>query len=115
MINSVASVLLGKQGVYTVPYSFESDMVKDAAEGKLYAAASSPATIAWYNATHPEQKLTLVHAYENEPELSWTVAVGLRKADDALLAAVNEVMDKLVRDGTIKTVYAKYGVEHRLP
>jgi hypothetical protein len=29
--------------------------------------------------------------------------------------AVNEVLDKLLADGTITAIYGRYGVEHRLP
>jgi hypothetical protein len=46
MANSLASSLLGKRGVRTVPYSFESDMVEDLARGDLDACAVSPAIIA---------------------------------------------------------------------
>ena len=42
------------------------------------------------------------------------MAVGLRKADEALVDALNEVLDKLLADGTIKAIYAKYGIEQRL-
>jgi ABC-type amino acid transport substrate-binding protein len=41
--------------------------------------------------------------------------VGLRKSDDALLAAVNQALDRLLDDGTVSRIYAKYGVEHRRP
>jgi ABC-type amino acid transport substrate-binding protein len=39
----------------------------------------------------------------------------MRKSDEALVDAVNQVMAKLLADGTITQIYAKYGVEHRLP
>jgi ABC-type amino acid transport substrate-binding protein len=29
--------------------------------------------------------------------------------------AVNEILDKLISDGTLTRIYAKYGVEHRIP
>ena len=64
---------------------------------------------------HPDAGLRLVHAYENEPELSWTVSVGMRKADQALVEAVNAALDKLISDGTVSEIYASYGVEHRKP
>jgi len=43
------------------------------------------------------------------------VAVGLRKSDAALVDAVNEILEKLIADGTLTRIYAKYGVKHRLP
>jgi ABC-type amino acid transport substrate-binding protein len=43
------------------------------------------------------------------------VSVGLRKADQALLDEVNAILDRLLTDGTISRIYARYGVEHRQP
>ena len=37
--------------------------------------------------------MTLVRAYENEPEFRWEIAVGMRKSDDALAAKINEAID----------------------
>jgi len=115
MTNSVASVLLGKRGLTIVPYAFEDEMVDDLAKGDLQAAACSPAPVAYYRHMHPEAGLSLVHAYDDEPELRWNLAIGMRRADDPLVAAVNQALDQLLADGTIKAIYAKYGVEHRQP
>ena len=115
MVNSVASKLLNQRGVYTVPYAFESDMIADLAKGSLDACAVSPATIAYYVHAHPSSGLRYAHAYDAEPELAWKVAVGLRRSDDALVNAVNDALDRLIRDGTLAHVYANYGVDYRQP
>jgi polar amino acid transport system substrate-binding protein len=115
MVNSLASKLLNQRGVSTVPYAFESEMVEDLAKGDLDAGAISPATIAYYIHTHPGSGLRYIHAYDDEPELRWTLAVGLRRSDDALLDAVNAALDRLARDGTIARAYERYGVEYRAP
>lgn len=115
MVSSLTSVLLGKRGLTTSPYAFEQDMIDDLVKGELYAATVSPAKLAWYMRQHPDSGLRLVHAYEHEPELAWTVSVGLRKADQALLNQVNSILERLLADGTISQIYAKYGVEHKQP
>jgi polar amino acid transport system substrate-binding protein len=115
MVGSAAQVVLGKRGVAASPYAFEQDMLDDLAKGALYGVAASPATIVYYMQQHPEAKLQLVHAYDREPQLAWNAAVGMRKADQALVDAVNEVLDKLLADGTIAAIYGHYGVEHRTP
>lgn len=115
MVNSLASVILGRRGVRTVPYSFESDMVDDLARGEIDAAAVSPATIAWYIHAHPEGHLAYVHAYDTEPELAWNLAIGLRRSDEALVDAVNVALDRLIADGTIERIYTRYGVPYRKP
>jgi polar amino acid transport system substrate-binding protein len=115
MINSLASAILGKRGVRTVPYSFETEMVEDLARGDLDACAVSPATIAYYIHAHPDAKLTYVHAYDSEPELRWNLAVGMRRSDPALVDAINVALDRMIADGTVERIYTRYGVDYRKP
>lgn len=115
MINSLASKLLNQRGLYTVPYAFENDMVADLANGALDACAVSPASIAYYIHSHPGSGLRYIHAYDTEPELNWNLAVGLRRSDDSLVAAVNGALGKLTRDGTLGSIYTRYGVDFRQP
>jgi len=115
MINSYAAMVLGKAGKTFSPYAFQSDMVEDLQKGELYGAAVSAATMSYYIRQHPESGLRLVHAFDSVPQLTWEVSVGLRKADAALVDAVNEILDKLIADGTLTRIYEKYGVEHRIP
>jgi len=52
---------------------------------------------------------------DTEPSLAWSVSIGLRRADQALLAQLNRVIASLLADSTIARIYARYGVEHRQP
>jgi ABC-type amino acid transport substrate-binding protein len=115
MVNSLASKLLDQRGVRTVPYAFETDMVADLGKGEIDACAVSPASIAWYIHSHAGSGLRYLHAYDTEPELRWNLAVGLRRSDDAMLDAINAALDKLIRDGSLAQIYARYGVEYRQP
>ncbi|MBC8007054.1 MAG: transporter substrate-binding domain-containing protein [Prolixibacteraceae bacterium] len=115
MSSSFARMVLDKAGKTTSPYAFQSDMVEDLAKGELYGAAVSMPTMSYYILQHPESGLSLVNAFDSNPQLNWEVAVGLRKSDQALVDAVNEILEKLIADGSLTRIYAKYGVEHRLP
>jgi len=115
MINSMASVVLGKAGKTTSPYAFESDMLEDLANGKLYGIATSSSMISHYISRNPEKGFKIAYAFDREPNLSWEVSVGLRNSDEALLAAVNSALEELLADGTISRIYQKYGIEHRQP
>lgn len=115
MINSMASMVLGKAGVTTSPYAFQSDMLEDLLKGDLYGAAISSATIDYYVHSHSDADLRVAYVFEGTRDLSWEVAIGLRKSDAALQAAVNQVLDKLIADGALTAIYAKYGVQHRVP
>lgn len=115
MISSLASVVLGKAHKSTSPYAFQSDMLEDLEKGELHGIAVSSATMSHYISKHPESGLKLAYAFDSEPELTWNVSVGLRNSDQALLDAVNDILDRLIADGTVSRIYQKYGVEHRLP
>ena len=115
MVSSVANMVLIKAGKTTSPYAFQTDMVEDLAKGELYGAAVSMATMSYYIFQHPDSGLRLVNAFDSEPQLTWEVSVGLRKSDQALVEAVNEVLGRMLADGSLARFYAKYGVEHRRP
>ncbi len=115
MVSSFASMVLGKAGKTTSPYAFQSDMVADLEKGDLYGAAVSIPTMSYYIKQHPQSGLRLVDAFAGEPLLNWEVSVGMRKSDQALVDAVNKVLEKLIADGTVTRMYATYGIEHRAP
>jgi ABC-type amino acid transport substrate-binding protein len=115
MMNSLASLVVSRTGAAMVPFGFEEDMVDAVGRGEVNAGAVSLATAGYYNLRHPSQPLVVVRAQDHEPDLRWNLAVGLRRADDALIDAVNTALQSLLDDGTIRTIYARYGIEHRRP
>jgi len=115
MMNSLASLVISRTGAAMVPFGFEDDMLEAVASGDVQAGAVSPASAGYYNLRHPNKPLTVVRAQDSEPELRWNVAVGLRRADDALVDAVNAALKALLDDGTIRSIYARYGIEHQRP
>ncbi|MFQ5774880.1 MAG: substrate-binding periplasmic protein [Kiloniellaceae bacterium] len=115
LFGSMAAMLLGQRGATTVPFGFEDDMMAALGRGEIDAAAVSPASAAYYDHLNGGGKIRLVHAYEEEPRLRWTLAAGLRRADLKLVKAVNAALKRLMADGTIAAIYARYGIEHRPP
>src|SRR5262249_17263900 len=114
-VGSLAQMLLGQGGQQTTPFGFEDEMLDAVAAGTIDGAAASPAAIAYFNLRHPGQPLRLVPAYEGEPELSWDVAVGMRGSDAPLRQKVDGVIERMLADGSMSDIYARYGVEHRAP
>jgi polar amino acid transport system substrate-binding protein len=114
-VGSLAQMILGQRGQQTTPFGFEDEMLEALGTGLIDGAAASPAAIAYFNLRHPGQSLRLVHAYEQEPELSWNVAVGMRGSDASLRQRIDGVIERMLADGSIRDIYARYGVEHRLP
>ena len=64
---------------------------------------------------HPDRKVGLVYASDQEPLLSWNIAVGMRGSDAPLRQKIDAAIERLLADGTIRDIYARYGVEHRPP
>ena len=108
---SMAAMFLGKSGFRTTPNGFEDDLLGEVVSGESAAAAVTPTAIGYYNFRHPEKPLRMVDAFAGERDLSWNVAVGMVKADAALVAAVDAALDKMTAAGAIAAIYRRYGVE----
>ena len=112
---SLAAMLLAQRGVRLTFFGYEEEMVDAVARGEIEAAAVSPAAAGYFNLRHPQTPVQFVHAYDTEPELRWNLAVGLRRADPPLREAIDAAIDRLMSDGTVARIYARYGIEHRPP
>ena len=113
--NSLASLIVSRTPATMVPFGFEDDMLEALAKGEVDAGAVSAAAAGYFNLRNPARRLTLVHAEDSQPELQWTVGIGMRRADDALVENINRALAALLADGTVAAIYARYGVTHRTP
>jgi polar amino acid transport system substrate-binding protein len=114
-VGSLAQMVLTQRGQRTTPFGFEDEMIQAVAAGTLDGAAVTAATAGYFNQTHPDRKIRLVHAYEHEPQLAWNIAVGMRGSDAALRERIDAAVERLLANGTFREVYARYGIEHRPP
>jgi polar amino acid transport system substrate-binding protein len=115
MVSSLASVVLGRQGVRTRPYAFQLDMLDDLRNGDLSAAAVSESSLRYFIRQHPDAGVRAVALFESEPELSWNVSVALRGADQALQDRIDDALTQMMDEGTLARIFARYGIEHRRP
>jgi len=113
--NSLASLIVSRTPATMVPFGFEDDMLEAVAKGEVDAGTVSAAAAGYFNLRNPARRVTLVHADDSQPELQWTVGVGMRRADDALVDNINAALAALLADGTLAAIYARYGVTHRNP
>ena len=111
LTSSIAAMTLDKRGIDTVPGLFEDEILAMLAKGEIDAAAVTPTSVGYFNLRHPDAKLRLAYVFDNEPDLSWNVAVGMRRPDAELRQAIDTAMTHLLADGTVKRVYAHYGIE----
>jgi polar amino acid transport system substrate-binding protein len=115
LTSSIAAMTLDKRGIDTVPGLFEDELLTMLEKGQVDAAAVTPASAGWFNLRHPEARLRLVDVFDGNPDLSWNVAVGMRRPDAELRQAIDAALARLLADGTVKRVYARYGVELEPP
>ncbi|HEY2527695.1 MAG TPA: transporter substrate-binding domain-containing protein [Xanthobacteraceae bacterium] len=115
IVDSLARARLGQKGLPTIPFTFEDEMLEALGKAELDVALATPATVEYYNLLHKNAPVTLIRDDVSMPELHWQVAVGMRKADDALVAAVNTALDHMLADGVVHRIYASYGIEQNLP
>jgi polar amino acid transport system substrate-binding protein len=85
-------------------------MLAALAAGEIDAAAVTPLSVGYYNLTHPSEGFAILPPDEAEHDLVWNAAIGIRKPDEQLLAAIDAALDRLRADGTVETIYAKYGI-----
>jgi polar amino acid transport system substrate-binding protein len=114
-MGSIVQMLLSQRGVRAIPFGFEDDMIEALAGGEIHAAAISPLTIGYFNLKQPERAVRLLDLFADEPELNWQVGVGLRRSDRFLRRAIDRAIGALLADGTVRAIYARYGIEHRPP
>jgi len=115
VIGSLASMKLDKRGVAITPFVFESEMMAALAGGEIEAAAVTPIAIGWYNKVHPQAQVRTVAAFADDPDLNWNLAVGMIGPDDKLRQQIDTALGEMLADGTIARIYARYGIEARLP
>jgi ABC-type amino acid transport substrate-binding protein len=106
--------LLSKQGVPTSSFVSQVEIIEAVAAGQLAGGLVTGPYLGWYLKQHPGA-VRPVESYAPPADLLWNVAVGLRGADDALVEAVNRALDRLLADGVIQGIFAKYGVAYIPP
>jgi polar amino acid transport system substrate-binding protein len=110
LVSSIAAMTLDKRGVDTLPGLFESDLLDLLAKHEVDAAAVTEASVGYYNLRHPKAHFRVVDIFSCDPDLSWNVAIAMHKPDPALRQAVDAALTHLIADGTVKRVYARYGI-----
>ena len=115
IIGSLASETLGKRGIAITPFVFESEMMEALADREIEAAAVTPVAIGWHNKVHPDAHMRTVTAFADDPDFNWNLAVGMIGPDDKLRQQIDAALEKMLADGTVARIYARYGIEGRPP
>jgi polar amino acid transport system substrate-binding protein len=114
-VGSITAMTLGQRHVKISIFGFEEDMLDAIASHEVDAAAVTATSAGYYNTRHPGHEVVILPPDDTAPALSWNVAVGMRKPDDALKEAIDAALTRLTKDGTIAAIYARYGVTLQPP
>jgi len=109
-VGSIAAMVLSRQHVPTSTFGFEDEMLAALAAGELDAAAVTPLSAGYYNLTHSSEAFTILPPDETERELVWNEAIGMWQPDEKLREAIDAALDRLRADGSMKKIYARYGI-----
>jgi ABC-type amino acid transport substrate-binding protein len=114
-IGTVEHEWLAKRGFRVSVFASQEDAIAAIEAAEIEVAAANPVTIGWYLHEHPSAAVTMPDGYLPEPALRWNVSIGLRRADDALVAAVDTAVARVVERRIPAQIYAKYGILYSRP
>ncbi|MCO5401715.1 substrate-binding periplasmic protein [Ralstonia soli] len=112
-IMTVADFVLFREGITRHLYQGQQDLFAALASGEITAAVMWGPSGGWYIKSHPEAKLRMVA--ESRPKMTFSLAVGVRKADADLREAIDRSLDALKSSGRIDAILQRYGVPQLAP
>jgi polar amino acid transport system substrate-binding protein len=84
-------------------------ILADVNSGRLKAGFADKPILAYNLKQGLFPEVRLVNSYV--ATIPGSVGIGVRKSDSALLARINASLDKLTKDGTVKRILAKWGLD----
>jgi polar amino acid transport system substrate-binding protein len=84
-------------------------ILADVNTGRLKAGFADRPILAYNLKQGLFPEVRLVNSYVST--INGSVGIGVRKSDGELLAKINTALDKLTRDGTVKKILAKWGLD----
>lgn len=105
---TVADFVLFRQDTTRHLYRHQRDIGEALAAGEIDAALMWGPFAGWYAQHNPQAKLRVVA--DSLPELTYSLAIGVRKLDGDLKAAIDRGVDAIRRDGRLAAILARYGV-----
>lgn len=108
-------LLIQKTGLFPdlKTYTSVPQAMQAVSDGQIKAAVVGSLTAAYEQHLGHFQNLRIVKSYR--PLISAPDALGVRKTDGELLKKINASLDKLKANGTMTSIFAKYGIEWKSP
>jgi polar amino acid transport system substrate-binding protein len=108
--SSVIEMKLNQRGILISVFAFEDDMLDSLAAGEIDVAAVTGLSAGYYNSKHPDKPVIIIPPDDSDPDFVWNVGVGMRRSDPTLRDAIDRALDHLAENGTLRSIYASYGI-----
>jgi polar amino acid transport system substrate-binding protein len=107
--------LIQKTGLFPdlKTYTSVPEAMQAVSDGQIKAAVVGSLTAAYEQHMDHFQNLRIVKSYRSL--ITGPDALGVRKTDGELLNKINTSLDKLKANGTMSSIFAKYGIEWKSP
>jgi ABC-type amino acid transport substrate-binding protein len=115
MVGTIEHEWLAKHDFRVSVFASQEDIIAAIEGREIEVGTTNPVTIGWYRHEHPSTSVGIPDGYEPEPPLRWSVSVGLRRADDALVAAVDTAVAQMVGQRIPAQIFKKYGLPYLPP
>jgi polar amino acid transport system substrate-binding protein len=114
-LGSPFASLIQKTGIFPdlKVYTSVPDAMQAVSDGQIRAAVVGSLTAAYEQHLGRFSNLRIVKSYRSL--IAAPDALGVRKTDGELLKKINTSLDKLRGNGTMKLIFAKYGIEWTPP
>ncbi len=106
--------VLSQRSIPTASYGSQTDILDAVAGDAVAAGFVTGPYLGWYLKQHPGS-VRAVETASPDPEFQWNVAVRLLNTDQALVDAMNQLIDELVSGGTIPKILGAYGIRYVPP
>jgi ABC-type amino acid transport substrate-binding protein len=84
--------------------------------GEVDAVMAMRGEIDWQVHQAADPQLALAeNAYPNMGKQRWEIGMAVHESNRQLAYAVEEALEGLIRDGSVKAVYAHYGLRYEVP
>jgi polar amino acid transport system substrate-binding protein len=90
-------------------YQTTADLLKDIENKRLDAAIADSPTFTYLKSKNPGANFRIVDDYV--PSLAGKIGIGVAKKNTALVEKLNKAIAAAKKDGTIKKIYKKWGVD----
>ena len=114
-VGTIEHEWLAKNDFRVSVFASQENIIAAIEAGEIEVGATNPVIVDWYRHEHPSTTVRIPEGYEPEPALRWSVSVGLRRADDALVAALDTAVARVVEQRIPAQIYAKYGITYLPP